>query len=108
MSIRPTDLQIIVQKTHEVERLQQNQQQQSKTQQQQFAGQLQKQSEVKERQVNSSPHADEITIRHKEKDAGQKSLSKEERSQADEKSAKDDKDSKIDKPKKEHIIDIKI
>ena len=105
MSIRPTDLQIIVQKTQEIERLQQSQQQQSKVQQQQFAEQLHKQSGLKERQVNASPHADEVTIRNKEKDAGKGRQDKEKHGKSGE-SPSDNKKQQPASP--EHIIDIKI
>ncbi|WP_286977236.1 hypothetical protein [Candidatus Aquicultor secundus] len=106
MSIRPTDLQIIVQKAQEVERVQQSQQQQSKVQQQQFAEQLQKQHEVKERQVNSSPHADEVTIQNKSKNAGQGSHDKGQQEQTSGEADKEKKEAQSSAP--EHIIDIKI
>lgn len=107
MSIRPTDLQIIVQKAHEVERLQQNQQQQSKIQQQQFAEQLHKQSETKNRQINSSPHAGEVLIRQKERDADKGSPSKRERQQNGSDSAKLNRENETGTSENEHIIDIK-
>jgi DNA-binding protein H-NS len=107
MSIRPTDLQIIIQKTQEVEKLQQNQQQQSKVQQQQFAEQLHKQSEIKERQIRSSPRADEVKIQHKEKDAEKEQSQKRKQSTAQgDETVKQAGGAQPDEP--EHMIDIKI
>jgi len=107
MSIRPTDLQIIIQKTQEVERLQQTQQQQQKVQQQQVAEHLQKQNEVKERQVTSSPHADEVTIQNKDKNAEEKSRgNKGKHKHSSKDAANEEKEDKLSETK--HIIDIKI
>ncbi|MHB8842498.1 MAG: hypothetical protein ACYC56_12065 [Candidatus Aquicultor sp.] len=106
MSIRPTDLQIIVQKAQEVERVQQSQQQQPKVQQQQFAEALQKQHAVKEQQVTTAPHADEVVIHNKSKNAGQGSHDKGKQEQTSGEADKEKKEAAATAP--EHIIDIKI
>ncbi|MCL6472904.1 MAG: hypothetical protein K6T91_08865 [Firmicutes bacterium] len=104
MSIRPTDLQIIIQKMQEVERLQQVQQQQPKTQQQQFAAELLKKSEEKERQVNSSPQTDEVKINAKGNDAEKKNQNKRKKQG----SSSSEKEKANNLEASEHIIDIKI
>jgi hypothetical protein len=106
MSIRPTDLQIIVQKASEVERLQQSEQQQPKVQQQHFAEQLQKQHEVKERQINAAPHADEVTIQSKGRNTGKNSQEKEKHERSKEELEKEKQEATVSAP--EHIIDITI
>jgi hypothetical protein len=102
MSIRPTDLQIIIQKAQEVERLQQAQQQQEKAQQQQFAEHLHKQDDVKKHQVNATKHADELEIHNKEKNPNKDSAHKKHH----EKSHEDVKDN--EKEHTEHSQDHKI
>ncbi len=107
MSIRPTDLQILVQKAHEVERLQQSQQQQQRVQQQQVADKLHKQHEVQERQITSAPHADEVKIKNRERQSGKPPKHNE--GQAHSKSAPDDEHEQTGAESAEHhIIDIKI
>jgi hypothetical protein len=106
MSIRPTDLQIIIQKAQEVERLQQAQQQQEKAQQQQFAEHLHKQDEVKKHQVNATKHADELEIHNKEKQSNKGSAHEKRR----EHSHEDDKDNEKENAKQsqDHMIDLTI
>lgn len=106
MSIRPTDLQIIVQKAQEVERLQQARQQQPKIHEQQFAEKLHKQDEIRDRQINSTPHGDEARVQNRERGARQSP-------QHQKSNSKPGKQIKAENTKKsteasDHIIDIII
>lgn len=105
MSIRPTDLQIIVQKAQEIERLQQAQQQQPKTHQQQIAEKLHKQHEIEKRHINSTPHTDEVRIHSREESPG-RSPQQDKRKHHGGEPQPEAKDQRIELS--EHIIDIKI
>ncbi|MDI6799713.1 MAG: hypothetical protein QMD53_03455 [Actinomycetota bacterium] len=67
MSIRPSDLQIIIQKTQDVERIQQIQQQHSRIQQQQFAQEMNKIHKNREKDVTQTPKPQEAEIREEER-----------------------------------------
>ncbi|HEY3374504.1 MAG TPA: hypothetical protein VGK02_05520 [Candidatus Aquicultor sp.] len=108
MSIRPTDLQIIVQKTQEVERISQAQQQQPRIQQEQVAEKLHQKHEMDKKQINTAPHTDEVQIHDKERDGrqSQEHHTKHEGSGAGTEHDKEHSTHSTLEP--EHFIDIKI
>lgn len=72
MSVRPIDIQQIVAKAEDVERIQETQQQQPRMQQGHFATELQQQQEVKKRQAPPSPRSEEAKIREEAYNARQR------------------------------------
>lgn len=108
MSINFSDLQLIIQKSQEIERLHQLQQQQSRVQQQQFSRMLDDEASQKREQIEKDEQADQVRL-----------MDRQARQQAkDEKEKKDKR--KEDRIKKQainkknvslpsdHVIDIKL
>ena len=72
MSLRPTDMQVMLTRVHEASRTQQvNNQQQQNNEQQQFAVQLQKQKEHEQQQVQNSPKSEKSRVEADARKGGQ-------------------------------------
>lgn len=105
MALRPTELQIILTATRDIERVQQLAQQQPRLQQEFLISQFQHQIEERKRQAQKVAQPDQAGVKKVDSEGGegQAQVRKKKKGSADE--GRDDKD----KPKQdEHIIDLLI
>jgi hypothetical protein len=104
MALRPTELQIILTATRDIERVQQLAQQQPRLQQEYLISQFQHQIEERKHQAPKVAQPDQAAIKKvgAEGEEEQARARKRKRGPAD-----DDRDDK-DKPKEQHIIDLLI
>ena len=98
MSVRSIDIQQVIAKTDDVQRMLQTQQQQPQHEQQQFATKLLHEQEVKQKQTQPSPKPEEAKIREEGKHSRQRRyLAAKHKKKSKEEVIED----------KEHLIDIK-
>lgn len=106
MSLRSVDMQVLLPKVSEVNRNQPIQNQQDQTQQQQFAAQMQKQSEMQRQQIQNSdkPEGAKVDRQAREKRGGaDREPEREKKGRSGEEGAPEVKD-----PGKGNLLDIKI
>lgn len=105
MSLRSIDLQVLLPQVSEVNKNQPIQNQQSHTQQQQFAAQLEKQTETQRQQVQSSNKSEEGKINQEtgSRQRGQDAEHRENRKRQEAETKVD-----VQDPTKGKILDIKI
>jgi hypothetical protein len=104
MALRPTELQIILTATRDIERVQQLAQQQPRLQQEYLISQFQHQIEERKRQAQKVAQPDQAGVRKvdSEDHEAQEQARRKKKGSADE--GRDDKD----KPRDQHIIDLLI
>jgi hypothetical protein len=104
MALRPTELQVILAATRDIERVQQLAQQQPRIHQEYLISQFQHQIEERKRQAQKVAQPDQAVIKKvgSEGEEAQAQARKRKKGPADE--GRDDKD----KPKDQHIIDLLI
>lgn len=106
MSLRSVDLQVVLSQVSEVNKNQPLQNQQSHTQQQQFAAELQKQSENQRQQVQDSKKSEEGKIDQQTK--GQRRGQESEHHGSREEQENDETKISAKDPAKGNLLDIKI
>lgn len=72
MSLRPTEIQIIISATRDIERIQQLTQQQTRSQQEQMAVQFQQEMEERKKQAQATAKAEKSTIKNIEENSEEK------------------------------------
>ncbi len=104
MALRPTELQIILTATRDIERVQQLAQNQPRLQQEYLISQFQHQIEERKHQAQKVAQPDQAGVRKIESEEGESQAQARKRKKGSSDEGKDDRE----KPKDQHIIDLLI